>query len=104
MSEVPAFSLVTAHDIYLVNQGSHFRRYDKLGARVVTVGGASGSYFAVWAPKDEAVSLASVLYLECGGKNGEWIPNHHGGRENLEVIELLRSLNHVTYENSGCAT
>jgi len=37
MSEGPPFNLLTAHDSYLFNQGSHFRLYDKLDARVVTV-------------------------------------------------------------------
>ena len=37
MSEGPPFNLLTAHDSYLFNQGSHFRLYDRLGARVVTV-------------------------------------------------------------------
>ena len=45
-----------------------------------------------------------MLYLDYGRKNGEWIPNRHGGRENLETIELLRRQNHVIYENSGWAT
>jgi len=104
MSAAPPFSLLTAHDSHLFNEGSHFRVYDKLGARVVSVDGTSGCYFAVWAPNAERVSVASMLYLDYGRKNGEWIPNRHGGRENLETIELLRRLNHVIYENSGCAT
>lgn len=104
MSEVRPFSLLTAHDSYLFNQGSHFRLYDKLGARVVAVGRTSGNYLAVWAPNAEPVSVASMLYLDYGRKNGEQILNRHGGRENLETIELLRRLNHVIYENSGCAT
>jgi 1,4-alpha-glucan branching enzyme len=57
MSEAPAFSLLTAHDSYLFNEGSHFRLYDKLGARVVNTGETSGTYFAVWAPNAERVSL-----------------------------------------------
>ena len=104
MSEVRPFSLLTAHDSYLFNQGSHFRLYDKRGARVVTVGRTSGSYFAVCAPNAEPVSVASILYLDYGRKNGERILYRHGGRENRETIELLRRLNHVIYENSGCAT
>ncbi len=103
MSEVRPFSLLTAHDSYLFNQGSHFRLYDKRGARVVAVGRTSGSYFAVCAPNAEPVSVASMLYLDYGRKNGERVPNRHG-EENLETIELLRRLNHVIYKNSGCAT
>jgi 1,4-alpha-glucan branching enzyme len=57
MSEAPPFSLLTAHDSYLFNEGSHFRLYDKLGARVVSAGENSGTYFAVWAPNAERVWL-----------------------------------------------
>jgi len=52
-----AMSLLTDHDLYLFNEGSHFRLYDKLGARVVTHAGTSGTYFAVWAPNGEQVSV-----------------------------------------------
>ena len=52
-----AMSLLTDNDLYLFNEGSHFRLYDKLGARVVTHAGTSGTYFAVWAPNAEQVSV-----------------------------------------------
>src|SRR6185503_4200685 len=57
MSQPQSFSLLTAHDSYLFNEGSHFRLYDKLGAHVITDNGVSGTYFAVWAPDAEAVSV-----------------------------------------------
>jgi 1,4-alpha-glucan branching enzyme len=44
------FSLLTDHDLYLFNEGSHFRLYEKLGAHHVSFEGAEGTYFAVWAP------------------------------------------------------
>jgi 1,4-alpha-glucan branching enzyme len=57
MGSHEAVSLLSDNDLYLFNEGSHFRLYDKLGARVVTQGGKKGTYFAVWAPNAEQVSV-----------------------------------------------
>ncbi len=41
--------------------------------------------------------VASMLYRDYSRKEGEWLPNQHGGRENLEAIELLRTMNEAVY-------
>ena len=50
-------SLITDDDSHLFNEGSHFRLYDKLGAHCLDHDGQSGTYFAVWAPNADYVSV-----------------------------------------------
>jgi 1,4-alpha-glucan branching enzyme len=43
-------------------------------------------------------AVASMLYLDYSRQPGEWVPNEHGGREDLEAIAFLRQLNDVVAE------
>jgi 1,4-alpha-glucan branching enzyme len=62
-------SRFTDEDIYYFRQGTHCRLYEKLGAHVMQAEGLSGTYFAVWAPDAERVSVI-------GEFNG-WRPGAH---------------------------
>lgn len=49
--------VVTDYDIYLFNEGKNFRIYEKFGAHPTVMDGVEGTYFAVWAPNAENVSV-----------------------------------------------
>jgi 1,4-alpha-glucan branching enzyme len=62
-------SRFTDHDIYLFKEGSHCQLHDKLGSHPMTVAGIAGTYFAVWAPNAEGVSVI--------GDFNKWNPTAH---------------------------
>lgn len=68
MSQPPIISLLNDDDLYLFNQGSHFRLYEKLGAHLIA-GENTGTYFAVWAPDAEQVFVM--------GDFNQWHRNSH---------------------------
>jgi 1,4-alpha-glucan branching enzyme len=45
-------------------------------------------------------AVASMLYLDYSREADQWLPNIHGGRENLEAISLLQEVNATTYKRS----
>ncbi|HNK15723.1 MAG TPA: hypothetical protein PLZ20_14235, partial [Nitrospira sp.] len=64
-----ASSLLSSDDLYLFNEGTHFHLYDKLGAHPTSFGGVEGTYFAVWAPEAEQVSVFGTF--------NHWDPTRH---------------------------
>ena len=44
-------------------------------------------------------AVASMIYLDYSKKEGEWVPNVFGGRENLEAIDFLKSFNEVVHRH-----
>ncbi len=65
--------LLTDQDIYLFNEGNHFRLYEKLGSHPAVIGGVEGTNFAVWAPNAREVHVI-------GDFNG-WDKNRHALKE-----------------------
>ncbi len=45
-------------------------------------------------------AVASMLYLDYSREPGQWIPNRHGGRENLEAVHFLRETNMLVHERA----
>ena len=67
--------LLTDYDLHLLNEGRHWRLYDRLGAQLRTIDGVDGVNFAVWAPN--ATSVAVV------GDFNNWDPRRHPMRKHI---------------------
>jgi 1,4-alpha-glucan branching enzyme len=62
-------ALLSEDDIYLFNEGSHFRLYEKLGAHSTDIDGREGTFFRVWAPNAANVNVI--------GDFNDWDPHRH---------------------------
>ena len=62
-------SLLTAEDLHLFNEGTHYRIYEKMGAHLTSAGGEQGTCFSVWAPNAREVSVI--------GSFNHWTPGAH---------------------------
>jgi len=71
---------LTDQDLYLFNEGRHYRVYDKLGAHLTNIGGKAGTAFSVWAPNARKVSVTGSFndwnqdshQLQPRGSSGIW--------------------------------
>jgi 1,4-alpha-glucan branching enzyme len=73
-------SLLTDDDLYLFNEGTHHRLYEKMGSHLIERNGQKGAQFAVWAPNAERVSVVGSFNdwnkqshpLQSRGESGVW--------------------------------
>src|SRR5262245_56108316 len=83
-------SLLSDHDLYLFNEGSHIRLYQHMGAHLGVRDGTAGAYFAVWAPNAEKVYVTggfsgwdkTGFEMYARGQSGIWeafVPNVEPG-------------------------
>ncbi len=67
--------LLSEYDLFLLNEGTHWKSYEKLGAQLRTIDGVHGVNFAVWAPNATSVSLV--------GDFNEWDGRRHPMRKHI---------------------
>jgi 1,4-alpha-glucan branching enzyme len=100
---LPPATLLGDQDFYLFNEGSHRRLYEKLGAHRMRVGGEEGTYFAVWAPNADRVSVIGSFNqwnkeshpLRARGNSGVW----EGFVAGVERGALYKYLIHSRFKN-----
>lgn len=80
MSPEKGIRILTDFDLHLIGEGSHYKKYEKLGAHVIEFDGVKGVHFAVWAPNAKRVSVigdfnnwdAGSNPMHCLGSSGIW--------------------------------
>jgi 1,4-alpha-glucan branching enzyme len=69
MSPDKRIRVLTDFDLHLIGEGSHYKKYEKLGAHVMEIDGVIGVHFSVWAPNSRKVSVV--------GDFNNWNPTTH---------------------------
>src|SRR5437660_5533233 len=98
--------LITDQDLYLYNEGSNYRIYEKMGAHPVTWNGQPGAIFSVWAPNARSVSVVGTFngwdakshHLEPRASSGIWegfVPGAQRGALYKYHIESQRHGYHI---------
>ncbi len=79
MSPEKKMRVLTDFDLHLIGEGSHYKKYEKLGAHVMEVEGVRGVHFAVWAPNAKKVSVIG----DFNGWNAETNPMYSLGQSGI---------------------
>ncbi|HTU34301.1 MAG TPA: 1,4-alpha-glucan branching protein GlgB [Candidatus Acidoferrum sp.] len=87
-------SLLSEYDLYLFGEGTHYDKYEKLGAHVREIEGVRGVQFAVWAPNAQRVSVVGDFNLWDGRTN----PMRNRGASGIWEIFLPELDNGVLYK------
>jgi 1,4-alpha-glucan branching enzyme len=78
---IDPYGTLSADDLYMFNEGTHYRLYEKLGSHLCRRNGVDGAFFAVWAPDAEFVSVVGefngwdrgAIPLFQQGQSGIWL-------------------------------
>ena len=96
-------ALLTDFDLYLMGEGTHYLKYEKLGAHIREVSGVQGVHFGVWAPNAQRVSVVGdfnrwdgrVNPMRNRGATGVWEIFLPGlGQGHVYKFEVLSQINH----------
>ena len=84
-------SLLSEQDLYLFNEGSNYRIYEKMGGRLTKAGGVEGTCFSVWAPSAQRFMCSAALMDGTGSRirfNREEVREY--GKASLRVSAKAR--------------